>query len=161
MRLHDVVIDEGNAARIDGVLSNLLGESGAREVLLIDRSGQPLAMSGTFRSLDTVSISALAAGAFASTGAMARLLGEPEFTVLFHQGVKESIHVSTVDDQTILMAIFDDRTTVGMVRLFAREASRLIGAILEEARTTPKRMGRLAAPLTEDEARPAFGEQPA
>ena len=66
---------------------------------------------------------------------MAELLGETEFSVLFHQGVRESIHVSAVDDETILLAIFDDRTTVGMVRLFAKEASRAIGTVLAEART--------------------------
>jgi len=160
VRLHDVVIDEGDAERIDWVLSSFLGESGAAEVLLIDRSGQLLAKGGLSGSLDTVSISALAAGAFASTGAMAGLLGEPEFTVLFHQGVKESLHVSTVDDHTIFMAIFDEGTTVGMVRLFAREAGRLIAEILDETRRRPERTRHSIDPLTADEAIPAFMEQP-
>lgn len=161
MRPHNLVIEESDAAKIDGILINFLGESGATEALLIDRSGQPLAMSGTFRSLDPISISALAAGAFASTGAMARLLGEPEFTVLFHQGVKANIHVSTVDDHTILMAIFGESTTVGMVRLFVREAIRAIEAVLTEARTRPRQPLRLGGPLSVDEAGSAFKELPA
>lgn len=160
MRLHNLVIEESDARKIDGILVNFLGESGATEVLLIDRSGQPLAMSGKFESLDTVSIAALAAGAFASTGAMAQLLGEPEFTVLFHQGAKANIHVSTVDDHTILMAIFGESTTVGMVRLFAREAIRAIEAILTEARTRPKQPLGLGGPLSVDEAGSAFRELP-
>ena len=123
-----------------------LEESGASEALLIDRSGQLLASTGKTATFDTVSISALAAGAFSSTGAIAELLGETEFSVLFHQGVRESIHVSTVDGETILLAIFDDGTTVGMVRLFAKEACRAIGAILAEARTQPRRVGALARP---------------
>ena len=159
MRLHDVVIHEGDAEKINEVLTTFLGESGATEALLIDRSGQLLAATGANRALDTVSISALAAGAFSSTGALAQLLGETEFTVLFHQGNKESMHVSTVDDQAILLAIFGERTTVGMVRLFAKEAAAAIGQILIESRAKPRSMGDLSTPLTADESRTTFGEQ--
>ena len=154
---HDVVIHEEEAARIDRILVAFLAESGATEALLIDRGGQLLASGGKTSSFDTVSIGALAAGAFSSTSAIASLLGETEFSVLFHQGAHESIHVSTVDKETILLAIFDDRTTVGMVRLFAKEACRAIGTVLAEARTQPRRVGALAAPLTADEARAEIG----
>ena len=73
MSLNDnLAIHEEDAQRINGVLLHFLGESGANESLLIDRSGQLLARGGASRSLDTVSLSALAAGAFSSTAAMAR-----------------------------------------------------------------------------------------
>src|SRR5262249_13257000 len=72
---------------------------------------------------DTVSLSARAAGAYSSIAAMARLLGEPQFTMLFHQGIEENIHVATVNNEAILLAVFDHRTKVGMVRLFAKEAT--------------------------------------
>ena len=155
MRVHDIVIHEADAARIDAVLGRFLADSGCAAALLIDRSGQPLAETGVSRTLDTGSIGALAAAAFSATAALAQLLGESEFSVLFHEGVRESMHVSTVDDETILLAIFDERTTVGMVRLFAREASTSIGGILEETRKRPKRVGALAAPLTVEEMRRA------
>jgi predicted regulator of Ras-like GTPase activity (Roadblock/LC7/MglB family) len=161
VRVHDIVIHESDAIRIDAVLGRFLSDSGSSAALLIDRSGQPLAETGTARTLDVGSIGALAAAAFSSTAALARLLGESEFSVLFHEGVKESMHVSTVDDNTILLAIFDERTTIGMVRLFAREASASIGAILEETRTRPRLVGVLAAPLTADEARRASDHRPA
>jgi predicted regulator of Ras-like GTPase activity (Roadblock/LC7/MglB family) len=146
--LHDLVIHERDAARIQTVLAAFMGESGASESLLIDRGGQLLASGGEAPSFDTVSLSALAAGAFSSTGAIAGLLGESEFSVLFHQGVRRSIHVSTVDAETILLAIFDDGTTVGMVRLFAREACRAIEAILAECRAQPRRVPTLKRPLS-------------
>jgi len=57
--------------------------------------------------------------------------------------------------------IFDERTTVGMIRLFAREASQRIGAILADARRRPRRTGVLAAPLTPEEARSAIRHRPA
>lgn len=161
MSAHDFAIHEDAARRINGVLLHFLGESSAVDALLIDRGGQLLAHGGNERALDTVSLSALAAGAFSSTAAMARLLGEPEFTMLFHQGVRENIHVAAVDDNAILLAIFDSRTTVGMVRLFAREAIAAIGGILAEGRERPQRTGDLAAPLKAGEARALFQERPA
>ena len=100
-------------------------------------------MDGVSRALDTVSISALAAAAYSSTSAMAQLLGETEFTVLFHEGLKQSIHVSTVDDDAILMAIFDERTTVGMVRLFAKDAAKNVGVVLAESPSPPQADGRV------------------
>ena len=161
MRLHDIVIHEVDAKRIDAVLRRFLGDSSSAAMLLIDRSGQPLAEAGTARTLDIGSIGALAAAAFASTAALARLLGESEFSVLFHEGVKESMHVCTVDEQTILLAIFDERTTIGMVRLFAREAAASIGVILVETRKRPKLVGALQAPLTAEEMRRASDHRPA
>jgi len=161
MSTREVAIHEDTARRIGGALSTFLSESGAADVLLIDRSGQLLAQGDTARSLDTVSLSALAAGAFSSTAAMARLLGEPEFTMLFHQGVKENIHVTAVDDDAILLATFDNRTTIGMVRLFAKEASTAIGVILSKSRERSGRVGELAGPLRMDEAPSMFRERSA
>jgi len=161
VRIHDLVIHESDAARIDAVLLRFLSDSSCSAALLIDRSGQPLAEAGTARTLDVGSIGALAAAAFSSTAALARLLGESEFSVLFHEGVKESLHVSTVDDNTILLAIFDERTTIGMVRLFARETCASVGAILAETRARPRLVGVLAAPLTAEETRRASDHRPA
>jgi predicted regulator of Ras-like GTPase activity (Roadblock/LC7/MglB family) len=156
MKPRNTVIQCEDAARIHEILTHFLGESGAAEALLIDRGGQLLAMDGGSPALDAVSISALAAAAFSSTAAMAQLLGEPEFSVLFHEGTKRSIHVSTVDDEAILLAIFDERTTVGMVRLFAGDAGRAVGAVLGEARARPKPQAEFAAPLNDTESRAAW-----
>jgi predicted regulator of Ras-like GTPase activity (Roadblock/LC7/MglB family) len=135
------VIHEAEVARIQAVLDRFLGDASCAATVLIDRGGRSLALAGTAQSYDMVSIAALAAGAFSSTAPLAQLLGETEFSVLIHEGAKESLHVSTVDDGSILLAIFDERTTVGMVRVFAREAGKKIGAILAEGRSraTPRR----------------------
>src|SRR5213593_5176039 len=156
MKSRNTVIQREDAARIHGILTQFLGDSGAAEALLIDRGGQLLASDGDAQALDAVSISALAAAAFSSTAAMAQLLGEPEFSVLFHEGTKRSIHVSTVDEEAILLAIFDERTTVGMVRLFAKEAGKGVAAVLAETRSRPKRTGEFATPLRPGEVRPSW-----
>jgi predicted regulator of Ras-like GTPase activity (Roadblock/LC7/MglB family) len=156
MKLRNTVIQQQDATRIHEILTHFLGDSGATEALLIDRGGQLLAMEGDGQALDAVSISALAAAAFSSTAAMAQLLGETEFSGLFHEGTKRSIYVSTVDDDAILLAIFDHRTTIGMVRLLAGETTRAIGGVLGEARVRPKPRAEFGAPLNESEARAAW-----
>ena len=160
MRAYDIAIDEHAAARINTVLHRFLEESSAVDALLIDRSGQLLARGGSERDLDAVSLCALAAGAFSSTAAMARLLGEPEFTMLFHQGVNENIHVTSVDEFAILLALFDSRTTVGMVRLFARDATDAIGAILADARARPPEPPLLEASTRLVPGQPLFQPRP-
>jgi predicted regulator of Ras-like GTPase activity (Roadblock/LC7/MglB family) len=154
------MIADADAAQIQAALERFLADAGCAAAMLIDRGGESIAIAGTARAFDMVSIAALAAGAFSSSAPLARLLGEREFSVLIHEGVKESLHVSTVDDGSILLAIFDERTTVGMVRAFAREVSTNIGAILAETRTRPRRSSAVRAPATPEEARSAMPRRP-
>jgi predicted regulator of Ras-like GTPase activity (Roadblock/LC7/MglB family) len=83
-------------------------------------------------------ISALVAGSFAATKEMARLLGEEEFTALYHQGERDNIQLSLVGDRTLLTILFDDRTTVGMVRLYATETAKRLADIYNEAVSRPQ-----------------------
>ena len=126
---------DAEAPRIQALLERFLEDAGCSATLLIDRGGGSLAAAGTARAGDLGSVAALAAGAFSSTAPLARLLGETEFSVLIHEGSKESLHVSTVEGGAILLAIFDERTSVGMVRAFAREAGTKIGAIMAGGRS--------------------------
>lgn len=129
-----VAVSDANLARIQALLERLIADAGCAAVLLIARGGESLASAGGARAVDLVSVAALAAGGFSSTGPLAQLLGEREFAALIHEGVGHSLHVSAVDDATILIAVFDERTTVGMVRVFAREAATKIAEVLGEAR---------------------------
>jgi len=124
------VIYKGQFERINGVLKKLLRESEARCSLLVDKDGYLIAKQGFTHSLDTTSLAALLAGSFVSTKEMAKLLGESEFSVLFHEGKKDNILVSLVGERSILGVVFDDRTTIGMVRLYVREAQGELEEIL-------------------------------
>ena len=119
--------------KIDKVLSEFLRLSGAKCALLIDKEGHLVTKRGEVRTIDMDTISALVAGSFAATKEMARLLGEEEFTALFHQGERDNIQLSLVGDRTLLTILFDDRTTVGMVRLYASETARKLAEIYKIA----------------------------
>lgn len=154
----ELVLFEEDIKQTNASLDVFLRETEARCVLVIDKSGHLIAVRGVTDTMDTASLSALAAGAFASTREIARLIGEPEFSVLFHQGRKEHIHVSLVDRDTLLMAIFDDRTTIGMIRLYARDTEEEIARLFDRARRHSERGARVLGDLQRGEAGPPFPE---
>jgi len=119
--------------RIDKLQAELLRLSGAKCALLIDKDGHLVTKRGELRTVDIDTFSALVAGSFAATKEMARLLGEEEFTAMFHQGQRDNIQLSLVGDRTLLTILFDDRTTVGMVRLYAGETAKKLADIYSDA----------------------------
>ncbi len=133
MRQEDLVIYEEQIRKIEKALSRLIKDAQAKCVLLVDKDGHLITRQGFTQSLDTTALAALLAGSFASTREIARLVGEPEFSVLFHQGKKDHIHITLVGERTILAVIFDDRTTIGMVRLYAKETAENLERVFSSA----------------------------
>ena len=135
----NLILYEEEISRIDKVLSRLIKGAEAKCTLMVDKDGHLITRQGFTHSLDTTALAALLAGSFASTREIARLVGEPEFTVLFHQGKRDHIHISLVGERTILVVIFDDRTTIGMVRLYAKEVGDELAFIFREAKEKAKK----------------------
>jgi predicted regulator of Ras-like GTPase activity (Roadblock/LC7/MglB family) len=119
--------------KIDKMLEEMLRLSKAKCALLIDKDGHLVTKQGGSSSYDTDTIAALVAGSFAATKEMARILGEEEFSVLFHQGKKDNIHLTLVGNRTLLAIIFDDKTTVGMVRLYSNEVTKKMVGVFTDA----------------------------
>ncbi|OQX92582.1 MAG: hypothetical protein B6D58_02225 [candidate division Zixibacteria bacterium 4484_95] len=133
MAQENQVLYEEEIEQIDRVLTRLIKEAEAKCALLVDKDGHLITRQGFTHTLDTTALAALLAGSFASTREIARLVGEPEFSVLFHQGKRDHIHISLIGERTILVVIFDDRTTIGMVRLYAKEVSEELLEFLSNA----------------------------
>ncbi len=104
-------------------LAKLLRESRSRAVLLVDRSGELITFQGEIGRLDFIALATLAASDIAATSELARLLGEKEFSVIFHQGSYIHIHLSLIGERIILVVIFDERSSLGLVRLRVKTAS--------------------------------------
>lgn len=128
----NLIIYEEEINKIDGLISKMLKGAEAKCALLVDKDGHLITRQGFTHSLDTTALAALLAGSFASTKEIARLVGECEFSVLFHQGKKDHIHMTLVGERSILVVIFDDRTTIGMVRLYAKEITIELVKIFDE-----------------------------
>ena len=111
---------EEDAGRIGALLNSLLREANARTALLVDRTGQMLAVAGEEPRFDPVAFASLTAADFSANDQLARLLGENEFGALFHQGEKDSLYLADVARRVILVVLFDNRTTLGLVKLRVR-----------------------------------------
>ena len=128
----DLVLYDEEFQKIRQSLLRLLQDASAQLVFLVDKNGQQIAAVGDMNSLDTTSLASLTAGNVAATDGLARLIGEKEFSILFHEGEKDNIHISIVARRVILVVIFDDRASLGLVRLRVRRATAELETVFEE-----------------------------
>jgi len=128
-----IVLNEEELKKIEEIFGEYLSESEARDIVLLNKSGELLAKSGDITSEVAQNISALAAGVFSATNELARLLGEKEFTITFHQGQETNIHISLITQNALLAMIFDNRLPIGAIRFWAKKTGTDIKPIIEEA----------------------------
>ena len=123
MAAPDIVMYEEEFNQIKQIISKLRIDANAKVVFLVDKNGQQIAAHGDIENLDTTSLASLTAGNVAATDGLARLIGEREFSILFHEGEKDNIHISIVAQRVILVVIFDEKSSLGLVRLRVKKAS--------------------------------------
>jgi predicted regulator of Ras-like GTPase activity (Roadblock/LC7/MglB family) len=132
----EMVMYEEEFQQIQHVCSRLHRDSNSIAVLLIDKNGQLIAENGETSNLYTTSLSSLTACNVAATGGIAQLLKEKEFTGQFHEGERTHIHISLVAQRVILVILFDERSSLGLVRLRVRKASddlaRIFDSLMEK-----------------------------
>ncbi len=126
-----VVMYEEEQQQIQAICDRLQRDSNAIAVLVIDKNGQEIARAGEIEHLDVTSLSSLTAGNVAATGGIAKLLAEKEFAGQFHEGEKTNIHISIVAQRVILVVLFDERSSLGLVRLRVRKATDELAKVLD------------------------------
>ncbi|MEX1025153.1 MAG: roadblock/LC7 domain-containing protein [Planctomycetota bacterium] len=141
LKQNRLVYYEEDVALLDAELDEYLELSKARSVLLVDRDGHLVTRRGEPMETSEESVAALIAGSFAATREMARLLGEPEFRVMSHQGSRDSIQLHLVGDRTLMATLFDARTNLGMVRFYAQESCERIRVILSKVEAEERTAG--------------------
>ena len=149
-----IIMHEQQFQQLKQVLNKLRRDSFSRVVFLVDKNGQQIAVMGDVGDLDTTSLASLAAGNVAATGGMARLIGEREFPTLSHEGERESIHICIIG-RVLLVVVFDARSSLGLVKLRVKQASRDLAVIFEDvARVAEQRKATdaaLFAEITDDD----------
>ena len=116
---------------INNALKDLLNSSRAQNVLLIDRTGQLIAQAGDDVEFDLVSFASLCAADFEANYQLAKLIGEKDFSTLYHQGVQESMYLGKIARGVVLVVLFDKRTTLGLVRLRVKRTVEQLGEVIE------------------------------
>lgn len=126
-----IILHEQQFQRIKSVLARLFHETAARMVFLVDRDGQPIAFHGDVSEFDATSFASLAAGNVAATSSMAQLIGERTFPTLSHEGEKESIYIYVIG-RCLLCVVFDEKSTLGLVKLRVKRAQPELLGIIED-----------------------------
>ena len=127
-----LVMYEEEFKLIDTELAKLHQQANIKLTFLVDKNGQLITSVGETKGIDTSSLASLTAGNIAATGGMAKRLGEKEFSILFHEGERDNIHISVVGQRVILVVIFDQRSSLGLVRLRAKKTTDVLVKIFDE-----------------------------
>lgn len=124
-----MVIYDEEFAQITAIVERLLKDSNARSIFLVDKNGQLIAEVGDTKLIDTTALASLTAGSIAATGGLAKLIGEKEFSVFFHEGEKDHLHISIVAGRVILVVLFDARSSLGLIRLRVKKATEELAGV--------------------------------
>ena len=159
----NLVMYEDEFERINGVLGRLWTDSNAKIVFLVDKNGQQIAAKGDLDKVDATSLASLTAGNIAATGGLAKIIGEEEFPIHFHQGQRDNLHITLVAGRIILVVVFDERSSLGLVRLRVKKAGAELGHIFEEIRKKTERAQAAGAAspfaeITDDDIDNLFSE---
>jgi len=126
-----MVIFEEEQTAFTNVCDRLVRDALAKAIFIVDRDGQLITETGETSGIDTTGLASLAAGSTAATGGLAQMLGEDEFPVHFHEGASNHLHVSLLGETMILLVVFDERSSLGLVRLRVKRAHSDMEDILE------------------------------
>ena len=129
--LDDRLVSSQRSRRdVEYYLTELLEKTRSTCVVLIDKNGLFLHGVGKLEIVDTTALAALVAGSYAATLELVRLLGEDRISILFQQGDKWSIQVSLVGEDAMMVIIFKEEASIGLVRLHANKVTRHIIPLL-------------------------------
>jgi predicted regulator of Ras-like GTPase activity (Roadblock/LC7/MglB family) len=126
-----LVLFEEDHEKILAVANRLVAEAHAKAIFLVDKNGQLICEAGELVGIDTTSLASLVAGNIAATGGLAKILGENEFPTHFHQGERDNMHITLVARRIILVVVFDERSSLGLVRLRVKKAGQRLGELFE------------------------------
>jgi len=138
-QLTNLVISDRELGTISAVLTKLMNDTNATSTMLLDKSGQVVVVHGSGIKRNATTLGALLAGVFSSSREVAKLLNEKDFRNIFQQGVQENIYTSMVEEQWLLVIIFDKLTHIGLVKVLSKKASDELGRILERVRNDTTR----------------------
>jgi predicted regulator of Ras-like GTPase activity (Roadblock/LC7/MglB family) len=132
--MHDaqLVMYDEDFRKVLAVTQRLVKDANAKGVFVVDRNGQLIGEAGEMRGIDTTSLASLTAGCIAATGGLAKIVGEEEFPVHFHQGARDNLHITLIAGRIILVVVFDERSSLGLVRLRVKKAGAQLARVFED-----------------------------
>lgn len=155
MMQSQLVMQREDFDRVLGVIQRLVRDANAKGVFVVDKAGQLIGEAGELRGIDSTSLASLTAGCIAATGGLAKILGEEEFPIHFHQGERDNLHMTVVGERMILVVVFDERSSLGLVRLRVKKAGADLAKLFEDIRKKSESQAQSAgspfAEITDDD----------
>lgn len=158
-----VMLDDDHKAVLS-VIERLVRDANAKGIFIVDKAGQLIAEAGEMKSIDSTSLASLTAGCIAATSGLAKIVGEEEFPIHFHQGQRDNLHVTLVGERMILVVVFDERSSLGLVRLRVKKAGAELLKIFEEIQKKSELSGSAGgavspfSEITDDDIDNLFGD---
>jgi len=157
-----LVMQQEDFDKVLAIIQKLVRDANAKGIFVVDKAGQLIAEAGEMQGIDSTSLASLTAGCVAATGGLAKIVGEEEFPIHFHQGQRDNLHMSLVGDRMILVVVFDERSSLGLVRLRVKKAGNELAKVFEEIRkkaeTEIRTHGSPFAEITDDDIDNLFSD---
>jgi len=125
----DLVLTKSDIGKLEEIISDQLLDSGAEHVVLTDLAGNLIVECGSLEMDDVFSLAAVSAANFAATAEIAKLIGEKDFALLFHKGGKRNVHFSRLARDYLIITLFNDNVSLGLIRLKLMSAISEMGVI--------------------------------
>ncbi|MBN2001367.1 roadblock/LC7 domain-containing protein [candidate division KSB1 bacterium] len=128
-----LVFSETTFQKIFQILTDMIKQSRAHLCIFADMNGYPISYSGTLQDVDVSSLTALAAGTFSATSAMANIVAKEErFKYIYQEGESRNIYMSTVEEEYVLIVVFDRSVTLGMIRVMTHYTIEKLTGLIEQ-----------------------------
>ncbi len=125
----NLILTKHENCKLEEIISETLLDSGAEHVIVVDLAGNLIMECGSLEMDDLFSLAALSAANFAATAEIARLIGEEDFSLLFHKGDKRNVHFSRLGKDYLIVTLFNDNVSLGLIRLKLGSAIREMSEI--------------------------------
>lgn len=125
-RSADIIVSVELLDEIRNYLTKDVITEGISSMLVIDNAGTLIVSVGDKTSVDAVALAAVAAANFAATEKIAHLIGETDFVLLFYKGHNESFHFRRVGKEYIVVTIFNNAMSLGLLRLKLSEVAKTL-----------------------------------
>ena len=117
---------------LDAPLGEFVRDARLSLAVALEPSGRVLAQHGFTRSLDVMAICSLVAAIHASASELGKLANGSPFGPLHHGGTGRQVFMAPMaagSGTVLLLAVFDDRTSLGVVRHFFGTFSRALAGV--------------------------------
>jgi len=126
-----LIVTREQILQLESIVGKELLDAGADHVIIVDMSGNLIMQQGSMHMEDIFSLAALSAANFAATAEIAKLIGEEDFSLLFHKGDKRNIHFSRLGREHIIITLFNETVSLGLIRLKLNRAIEQMSSIFK------------------------------